>query len=292
MRTINIQSIIDTADGIISNTRLLDIVVDNTNIINGDMVTQILLASYGDKCYKVTKAYYPSAVVINYPTEYTTEEKQALSYFLFLWLTFWNADRKASLSRVYSALNLDYDPISNYDRKSEYKEGRRIDGETDTNTKTGTRTNTSTETGNITDNLTKQGSESNSGTDNTTHQVTTYDDTSFRNDSKDDNSNTNTLTFNNRQDMRTTTFNQHKNENVESFTNYKDETKKVNTNFNKTINTTNDLFSEYTHHYDETKGNIGVTTSQQMLQSEIELRKYNLISAYIDEFINTYFFYV
>lgn len=43
-----------------------------------------------------------------------------------------------------------------------------------------------------------------------------------------------------------------------------------------------------THAY----GNIGVTTSQQMLQSEIDLRKQYLIRMYLDMFCKKYMFYV
>lgn len=37
-------------------------------------------------------------------------------------------------------------------------------------------------------------------------------------------------------------------------------------------------------------GNIGVTTSQQMIESELELRKRNVIFEYLTEFANMYFF--
>lgn len=37
-------------------------------------------------------------------------------------------------------------------------------------------------------------------------------------------------------------------------------------------------------------GNIGVTTSQQMIESELELRKRNIIFEYLTEFANMYFF--
>lgn len=42
----------------------------------------------------------------------------------------------------------------------------------------------------------------------------------------------------------------------------------------------------------EKSGNIGVTTSQQMLQSEIDLRMNPVVMLYLDEFANTYFYYV
>ena len=37
-------------------------------------------------------------------------------------------------------------------------------------------------------------------------------------------------------------------------------------------------------------GNVGVTTSQQMLESELELRKRNVTTEYLTEFANMYFF--
>lgn len=37
-------------------------------------------------------------------------------------------------------------------------------------------------------------------------------------------------------------------------------------------------------------GNIGVTTSQQMIESELELRKRNVVTEYLSEFANMYFF--
>ena len=37
-------------------------------------------------------------------------------------------------------------------------------------------------------------------------------------------------------------------------------------------------------------GNVGVTTSQQMIESELELRKRNVVTEYLTEFANMYFF--
>ena len=45
-----------------------------------------------------------------------------------------------------------------------------------------------------------------------------------------------------------------------------------------------DKFSKRIH------GNIGVTTSQQMIESELELRKRNVVTEYLTEFANMYFF--
>lgn len=45
-----------------------------------------------------------------------------------------------------------------------------------------------------------------------------------------------------------------------------------------------DKFTKHIH------GNIGVTTSQQMIESELELRKRNVITEYLTEFATMYFF--
>ena len=45
-----------------------------------------------------------------------------------------------------------------------------------------------------------------------------------------------------------------------------------------------DIFKKRIH------GNIGVTTSQQMIESELELRKRNVITEYLTEFATMYFF--
>ena len=42
----------------------------------------------------------------------------------------------------------------------------------------------------------------------------------------------------------------------------------------------------------EKYGNLGVTTSQQMLESELELRKRNIYNEYLDRFIHEYCFYI
>lgn len=63
----------------------------------------------------------------------------------------------------------------------------------------------------------------------------------------------------------------------------------------KTMEFAGDTHSNY-HDAEERfmkrSGNIGVTTSQQMIQSEIDLRKQDLIYEYIKRFIDRYCFYV
>lgn len=45
-------------------------------------------------------------------------------------------------------------------------------------------------------------------------------------------------------------------------------------------------------HYLKRVGNIGVTTSQQMIESELQIRKTDLMAEFVDRFIHKYCFYV
>lgn len=55
---------------------------------------------------------------------------------------------------------------------------------------------------------------------------------------------------------------------------------------NRTISSYQNVTKNRTH------GNIGVTTSQQMLESELEMRKHDIIFDYIKDFADKYFFIV
>ena len=47
-------------------------------------------------------------------------------------------------------------------------------------------------------------------------------------------------------------------------------------------------YHEANEHYLKRSGNIGVTTSAQMITGEVELRKIDLLKDYIREFFNRY----
>lgn len=170
------------------------------------------------------------------------------------------------ITTLYNTTQLKYDPISNYDRT-----------ETTTVEHNGTETN-ETIASNV---LTKTGSESHtkggddtfsysgetvttpSGSTTTTHETTAFNEpTTYSGDSKD-----------------TTTYSAAKT--TESFNNRKDTTT-YNTDEQTVYNNVkdaNDIDSTTTHSFNgrnekttsNIKGNIGVTTSQQMIQSEREV---------------------
>lgn len=113
-------------------------------------------------------------------------------------------------------------------------------------TLTSSGTNNTSGNDNNTDVMT--GGHSNMRTDNNTHKVSAFDDDTL---------------VNNDSDTGTT----------DDVFEYDNETK-TSTGTNTSNTTTSG--SDITH--SEIKGNIGVTTSQQMIQSEIELRRFNLIT--------------
>lgn len=156
--------------------------------------------------------------------------------------------------RMYKAWVMDYEPLENYNRNETATHIKNIGNEKTTNT------------GDITLNGTTENDNSNTPT--TKHYTTTYDNAAENRLDSYDVSTGKTST-----DSTTT-------QNTTNETEYKTTTLQDLTAHEVEINT------------NKTYGNIGVTTSQQMLQSEIDLRKQHLIQMYIDTFCKQYMFYV
>ena len=100
------------------------------------------------------------------------------------------------------------------------------------------------------------GGHTNNNTNENTHKVSAFNDENFSNDSNDVNNSTDVFTYN-------------------------DETK---TNTGTNTSTKNNTGTNETH--STISGNIGVTTTQQMIVSEIELRKYNLVNEFYSDLDN------
>lgn len=151
----------------------------------------------------------------------------------------WSSRRAPLWDRYYKAVTADYDPLSNYDRteKRELTHGKKVTyGGTVTDSTSGT----------ITD--TPSGSVKVEKDDTTTENVSAYNSSTW------EPSKQSVL------DGETNT----------SYTNYKEERSFTNYQEQRTYNnsdTNSGKDSEETHTY----GNIGVTTSQQMLISELDL---------------------
>lgn len=156
--------------------------------------------------------------------------------------------------QMYKAWVIVYEPLENYNRNETTTHIKNIGNEETTNT------------GDITLNGTTENDNSNSPT--TKHYTTTYDNAAENRLESYDVSTGKTST-----DSTTT-------QNTSTETEYKTTTLQDLTAHEIEINT------------NKTFGNIGVTTSQQMLQSEIDLRKQHLIQMYLDTFCKQYMFYV
>lgn len=152
-------------------------------------------------------------------------------------------------NRIIRAMETEYKPLENYDRIEEGKDRNWGDrknkgtvsnnGGGETNDKhTGTDTHVNNHTGMDTD----------------THKVSAFNETAFVNDNQ-------TETLYGSKDSLTDTYD----------SNMQSTQKLENTRTDDLIQT--DDFTQ--QHYLRTRGNIGVTTSQQMLQSEIDLRLKN-----------------
>ena len=173
-------------------------------------------------------------------------------------------------SHIWETLQMEYDPLSNYDMIEEGEDETKKTG-TDTNVKTGSRDNSGaiTRTGSqrTQGDVKRTGSEEDAGnaSDNTgTDSVYGFNSSNAVPSDVSTSSHKNTKTYNNVNDNTdtTTTFNSLADTDTrkETYNNIQDQL---------THNTTDKLTHQLTR-----KGNIGVTTSQQMAESEISLRSW------------------
>ena len=96
------------------------------------------------------------------------------------------------------------------------------------------------------------------GADTSTNYITSFDDTNFRNDTQTEN-------------------------------NFSD----IITEYSNTQTDENNIASNEIHKMkNEKSGNLGVTTSQQMLQSEIDIRLKNYVKMFVKAFVNEIAYYI
>lgn len=165
-----------------------------------------------------------------------------------------NSMQAADLAKALTAWNSEYNPISNYDKHETNIEIYNHGDETRT-------THSDPDHNTVTTAATN---------DNKTENfVTTFDETTPRKESEVTNSGGMITTNDNTvidEKTHTSTTLIHNNETI-----YGDEIKK---------------------HENITQGNIGVTTSQQMILSEVDMRLNPVIKQYLDRFVYTYCIYI
>ncbi len=187
-------------------------------------------------------------------------------------------------SKLYRILSLEYDPIENYNM-TETEQATSTNDNTDTiitnttNSNNVTETNTGTNTANDSENTTGKNIITDSRTVDENNNVTSnnslygFNSTSGVNSDSQNGTETRNLTDNNthNDDLKGTRTNEHsENINTSKVTAQKNDVKDVKDGTH-TENSSQDR--TLTRH-----GNIGVTTSQQMLNSEIELWQWDFFS--------------
>lgn len=164
-----------------------------------------------------------------------------------------------SIDRQWANYVAEYNPIENY---SLTESGSDIKTGNDTNVKSGNRTNKKDGSRTISkaESATENGTLTNSASSTTENQIYGFNSSTGVNSDKSTNTQGTTTTFNNTD--------------VETFTNYGD---------TETFNNVQDkmTYNNTVTHSLSRSGNIGVTTSQQMLQSDIDLWQWNFYRDYL-----------
>ena len=174
----------------------------------------------------------------------------------------WSNKHYRTFEKWINALNIDYNPLENYDRMEEWSDsGSRTN--TGTVSDSGIRKNTGTQS------TESSGKDNFKGSGNSTSsdEISAYNSNSFQNDKK------NTTNSSNSSETNTTANNTRTDNLSES-----------------NSNTRTDNLSEKTSsdRKGRAHGNIGVTTSQQMLQSELDIAKWNIYEQITDLFLSEF----
>ena len=174
----------------------------------------------------------------------------------------WSNKHYRTFEKWINALNIDYNPLENYDRMEEWSDvGSRTN--TGTVSDSGERKNTGTQS------TESSGKDNFKGSGNSTSsdEISAYNSNSFQNDKK------NTTNSSNSSETNTTASNTRTDNLSES---------NSNTRTDNLYEKTNSDRKGRAH------GNIGVTTSQQMLQSELDIAKWNIYEQITDLFLSEF----
>lgn len=186
----------------------------------------------------------------------------------------WSNKELEKWQELYSTTQLDYDPIENYNRTetSTDTETRNLTG---TNNQTRNLTGTDKEIRNlsVTNNSTVgvDGEVNNSGSDVVAEKVAGF------NSIEPTESKSNTTTYGSKSESDSTTTTEQDGTDTGTVDNERSDAGTVNNNMTDTGTVTNGRSSNV-------KGNIGVTTSQQMIQQEREVLEFNIYDYIINSF--------
>lgn len=231
-------------------------------------------------------------------------------YFMQDMIGFWASKHNRTFQKWIDALNIEYDPLYNYDRTEEWTDNAKT---TDKGTRTMTYNTSDVDTGSITDTGASSDTSTITHTLDTTVEGST-DGTSTTIDDTDDVTNvSNNVSAYNSSAMQpaTTTDTTLAHDSTVSVTDHTDtsqsttgtntdstissgtdgNTREIDTDHIKTGTETNTDDLEHKNessHKARMYGNIGVTTSQQMLESELDIAKWNIYKHIGDMFLEEF----
>lgn len=171
-------------------------------------------------------------------------------YFMQELIGMWSIKHQKTFQKWIDALNIKYEPLYNYDRTESWTDTgeRTVDENTsNTNTQTSTSSNETTSDGSTTDDAT------------TTNKISAYDSSTLQNDTQSTSNGSVTT-----ESSGTSTNESSASESLRGTRNEEESTSNVKTG--------------------RAYGNIGVTTSQNMLQAEWDIAYLNIYSAITDLF--------
>ena len=167
-------------------------------------------------------------------------------YFMRSAIGVWSKKHYRTFEKWAAALSIDYNPLENYDRIEEWTDTENEKSEAGFNDKTKTTTDSTTDS---------SGKSEQGG--NTEDLVSAFDSDSYQESEKHE---------------------------IDTDESHEDNVKSNSVLNNETTQNTKGNIDTKGKHEGRIHGNIGVTTSQQMLQSELDIARFNLIQQITDLF--------
>ena len=233
----------------------------------------------------------------DYPVTYTDPD------FMYNSLKSWSLAHYRTFKKWWDALNIEYSPLENYDRKEDISDLRFTNKTANENSEDNINS-THQITRSHSDNSSGQETETGTGSDNKTltrnenlkgdlkrkssHNISAFNSSAdyvkdYEDSSEETDENVNNITENGNTIANTSRTNVNNN-NSSGYSNDTD------TGINKHLNikSGNENANETYTRRSEIHGNIGVTTSQQMLESELKVARWNIYEHIADAFIADY----
>lgn len=181
---------------------------------------------------------------------------------IYTWLAKWHR----TLEKWLAALAVEYDPLNNYDRHEEYTD---TEGIGDTETRSGTRTDSRSGSTSTSSAAATNTTGSDTGSQGTENQVSAFDASTYQAKDRSDTTTGSTTS------SSTGTTSTNSGASLESGSESTADTRAASRN--RLLQHTAHLF-----------GNIGVTTSQEMLSAELSIAEWNLYDHITDLFLTEY----